>query len=327
MFFEIFTVLVISFITTYLSLYVIIPQLKKIRIVGSDLNKPDRPEIPEMGGLGVISGLCIGFMMIIAYSTFLGLLNVDLVGVLALATTVAIVGFIGIFDDLFRVRMSLKAALPVLAALPLMAIKAGYHTMKIPVIGVVDLGLVYPLVLVPIGITGAANAVNILGGFNGIEAGMGFVAAVSLAVVAQMVNATTSFIVLLILAASLLAFLFYNWYPAQAFIGDVGTLVIGAVIAASVILGDFEVGGIIIIIPYFVDALFKIFNGVPSEGWHGRYNEENGKLYPLTEHPVSLCQFVMKIAGGIKERTLVMTMMGIEAVFGTVAVLFYIWSR
>ena len=40
--------------------------------------------------------------------------------------------------------------------------------------------------------------------------------------------------------------------------------------------------------------------------------------------PVGLGQFIMKLTGGIHERTLVILLMGIEAVFGTMAVLLYV---
>ncbi len=52
-------------------------------------------------------------------------------------------------------------------------------------------------------------------------------------------------------------------------IGDVGTLLIGAVIAAAVILGNFEAAGAIIIIPYLIDFAIKLVNKLPSEDWWG----------------------------------------------------------
>jgi UDP-N-acetylglucosamine--dolichyl-phosphate N-acetylglucosaminephosphotransferase len=39
---------------------------------------------------------------------------------------------------------------------------------------------------------------------------------------------------------------------------------------------------------------------------------------------VGLCQLIMKVSGGITERKLVLTLMGIEAIFGTIAVLVYV---
>lgn len=71
-----------------------------------------------------------------------------------------------------------------------------------------------------------ANAVNMLAGFNGLEAGMGLVAVGSLAVIAYLIGETTAFILSIIMLGALLATLYFNWFPAKVLIGDVGTLTI-----------------------------------------------------------------------------------------------------
>lgn len=204
-----------------------------------------------------------------------------------------------------------------------MAIRAGHHSLKIPFIGQINFGLAYPLALIPIGITGAANAVNMLAGFNGMEAGVGAVAVGSLLMVALLSNASTASLILLVTLGALLATLYYNWYPAKVMIGDVGTLTIGAILASSVVIGNFETAGAIVIIPYFIDFLFKARSGFPSEGWFGKYDPEDDKLYCPKKFPVSFPQFIMKIAGGIKEKNLTLTMIGIEAICGLFAILVY----
>jgi UDP-N-acetylglucosamine--dolichyl-phosphate N-acetylglucosaminephosphotransferase len=109
----------------------------------------------------------------------------------------------------------------------------------------------------------AANAVNMLAGFNGMETGMGLVAMGALAVIAAYLHETTALILLLSGAGALLGVLFFNWYPAKILVGDVGTLSIGALIATAVIVGNFETAGVIVIIPYAVDFLFKAAHGFP----------------------------------------------------------------
>ena len=189
-----------------------------------------------------------------------------------------------------------------------------------PCIGLINFGVFYPLVLIPLGITGAANAVNMLAGFNGLEVGMGIVAMSSLAIIAYLIGETTALIVLMAALGALIAALYYNWYPAKILIGDVGTLSIGAVIACAVIVGNYETAGVIIIIPYIVDFIIKAKNRFPYS--FGEYKD--GKLYCPNSRPVGLGQLIMKLCGGISERNLVLVLMGIEAVFGVVAVLFYV---
>ena len=314
----------ISFITTFLSFPVIIPRLKKAGIVGRNMNSGLQEEIPEMGGMVMVIGFGMGIIVAIAAKTFYNIfLTVRLVSILAVLTTVFIVVFIGIIDDLVSLRQGIKAILPVFAALPLMAINEGEYLMKIPLYDVVNVGIYYSLVLVPLGITGAANAINMLAGFNGLEAGMGVIIIGSLAVIAYIMGETTALVILIAALGTVLATLYYNWYPAKILIGDVGTLSIGAIIASVVIVGNFEMAGIIIIIPYMLDFLIKAKNHFPDKGWWGVYKK--GKLYCPQSGPVGLCQLIMKWSGGISERNLVIVLMGIEAVFGIIAIFVYLY--
>ena len=308
---------------TFFSFPIIIPRLKKAGIVGKNMNSKAQEEVPEMGGLIMTIGFAAGIIMAIALRTFYDLfLTVDLTSILAALATILIVMLIGIFDDLVSVSQGVKAFMPAFAALPLMAIKEGHCLMKIPLDGVINFGIYYSLVLVPLGITGAANAINILAGFNGLEIGMGLVAVGSLAIIAYLLGEVTAFIILIAALGALLATVYYNWYPAKILIGDVGTLSIGAIMASAIIIGNFEMAGIIIIIPYFIDFIIKAKNHFPSEGWWGVYH--SGKLYCPDSGPVGLCQLIMKLFGGISERNLVLVMMGIEAVLGVVAILLYV---
>lgn len=87
--------------------------------------------------------------------------------------------------------------------------------------------------------------------------------------------------------------------------GDVGTLSIGAIIATAVIVGNFETAGAIVIIPYGIDLLFKAANGFPKS-----FGELKGdKLCCPAGGPVGLGQWIMKLTGGIHERTLVLILM------------------
>ncbi len=307
-------------ITTLFMLSWLIPKLKRAGLLGKDLNKAHHPEIPEMGGFSIIFGLSCGILLAIAFFTFFHLFdeNFKLIYLLAAFLTVLMMSFIGIFDDLFAMHQAVKAILPLFAALPLVAVRAGETAMTLPFYGRVDFGILYILILVPIGIAGASNVTNMLAGFNGLEAGMGLIACSSLAVVAWKINSLEALILLVSMCGTLLAFLFFNWYPAKVLIGDIGTLSIGAVIASSAIIGNFESLAMIMIIPYGIDFIIKARNGFPSKNWWGIYRE--GKLYS-PQKSVGLCQTIMKLAGGISEEKLVLTLMLMEGIFGLVIVL------
>ncbi|MFC1968803.1 hypothetical protein ACFLVX_05425 [Chloroflexota bacterium] len=316
-------IIAVSFTVTFLIFPVVIPRLIKAGITGKDMNKPGGwPVVAEMGGLVIMAGFGAGIIAIVASETFSReILNTDLAQILAVFSVILIMTLIGVVDDLIGISKVTKAVLPLLSSLPMVAIKAGQTLMFLPLIGPTDLGVVYSLVLVPVGITGAANACNMLAGFNGLEIGMSMVAMAALAIIAYSIGANTSFLLLLAALGALLAALRYNWHPARVFIGDTGTFSLGAIIASAVILGNFEAAGIIIIFPYAADFFLKLFHGFPSTGWWGIYKD--GKLFCPETGPVGLAQLVMKMFGSISERNLVLVLIGIEAVFGVIAVLVY----
>jgi UDP-N-acetylglucosamine--dolichyl-phosphate N-acetylglucosaminephosphotransferase len=119
-----------------------------------------------------------------------------------------------------------------------------------------------------------------------------------------------------------LGVIYFNWYPTRVFIGDVGTLSIGAIIASAVIVGNFEWAGIVVILPYALDFLLKAAHGFPSQGWWGEPGED-GKLRCPAGGPVGLAQWVLKVTGGLHERTLVLVLIGLEGLCGLAAVLLY----
>jgi UDP-N-acetylglucosamine--dolichyl-phosphate N-acetylglucosaminephosphotransferase len=293
--------------------------LNRAGINGKDLNKPGQPKVADIGGLVTVAGFAAGILLLIALKTFTQQFDIiNLQYLLAALSTVLIAVLIGVVDDIVSLRQWFKAITPVFCALPLMAVKAGDTSIGIPFWGQIDLGIIYTLVLVPIGVTIAANGVNMLAGFNGLEVGMGLVGMAALAVIAARLNENTSLVILLAALGALLATLRYNWYPARVFIGDAGTLSIGAMMATAVIIGNFELAGVIIMIPHAVDFFIKAANRFPSHGWEGIYRE--GKLYCPESRVKGLAQLVMKLTGGVSERNLTLILIGTEAVFGAIAI-------
>ena len=308
-----------AFMVSYFSFPVVIPALKRAGITGKDLHKPGQPEIAEMGGLVTVAGFCAGILLVIALKTFVHLFGiVNLQYLLAALSMVLVAVLIGIVDDFISLRQWIKTITPVFSALPLMAVKVGDTTIGIPFLGQTDVGIIYSLVLVPIGVTVAANGVNMLAGFNGLEVGMGMVSMVALAVIALHLGETTALVILLAALGTLLATLRYNWYPAKVFIGDAGTFSIGAMMASAVIIGNFEVAGVIVMIPYAIDFFIKAKNRFPSQDWEGIYRE--GKLYCPGQGAKGLAQLILKLAGGVSERNLTLILIGAEVICSAAAI-------
>lgn len=259
--------LLASFFLTLFLLPFWIRKSRQIGLIWEDMNKISIEKVAGSGGIIVILGFVIGLMAFIAYRVFYLRTSSHLVEILALLSVIFFLCGIGIMDDLFGWRKGglsrrSRIILIALAAVPLMAINAGRSTVSIPYAGIVDLGLLYPLIVIPIGIVGAATTYNFLAGYNGLEAGQGIIILSAMALVAYFTNNSWLSIVSLIMVASLLAFLLYNYYPARVFPGDSITYSIGGLIAIISILGNFEKIAVFFFIPYIIETALKSRGGL-----------------------------------------------------------------
>jgi phospho-N-acetylmuramoyl-pentapeptide-transferase len=82
----------------------------------------------------------------------------------------------------------------------------------------------------------ATNAVNLTDGLDGLAGGTGIIALLPLMLLVAAAPATPLTAAALVMAAAtiggLVAFLWFNWHPAQIFMGDLGSLALGAAITA-----------------------------------------------------------------------------------------------
>jgi UDP-N-acetylglucosamine--dolichyl-phosphate N-acetylglucosaminephosphotransferase len=117
---------------------------------------------------------------------------------------------------------------------------------------------------------------------------------------------------------ALLAFFRYNVYPSQVFPGNSGTYLIGAVIAAAVILGDMEMIGVISLLPYIAEFFIKA--GTLFQGECFAVLNRDGTLSPPNpNHVESLTHLVMRL-GKNTEREIVARLWLLEALAGALSI-------
>ena len=210
----------ISFFVTLMVLPWLIRYLKKIELFVIDQNKEDKPLIPISGGLAVTAGILAAFMGLIFVKTFFQQLTSDAhIIIFALLVSLLTVSFIGFIDDIlvkktressYGLKQWQKPLLTMIAAIPLVAVKAGTTVITVPFYGSFDVGIFYPLILVPIGFIGATNMVNLLAGFNGSEAGMGLIYTGMLGIYAYVSGSYVAALLAFATFSSLLVFFYYN---------------------------------------------------------------------------------------------------------------------
>ncbi len=299
-----------SLISTLIVTPVFIKRLKAAGITGKDIHKMGKSEVAEMGGLAIIFGFSVGAFIAIPF------MNGDMVSLFAAILTITLTGMIGICDDLFGIRQKFKAWLPIFASIPLIALQAGDHTMIVPFVGLVDFGIIYPLLFIPIGVTVLANASNMLAGYNGLEAGLGFITCGFIGIAGLIAGRPLVYALMFAMAAACLGFLKYNKLPSRIFPGDVGTFIIGAAIASAAIVGNMEFVGIIASMPFIINGVITgigVALGKPIEKFS---KVENGVLVPPSRQYVSTLYFELERLFRLTEKKLVYMIWAMGIVFG-----------
>ncbi|WP_338599545.1 glycosyltransferase 4 family protein [Sulfolobus tengchongensis] len=304
----------ISFLIGYLSTIWVIKQARKSGFVGKDINKPNKPEVPLMGGIGVIAGFVAG-----AFTLLVSDVRSERV-IPAVILSSLLIAFLGLLDDIFNVRQSIRAFLPIFASVPLVVYSVGHSVISIPFLGQVNFGIFYYVIIIPFALTIASNAFNMLEGLNGLGAGMGIIMLATFAYIGLSHGSGPTYqagLISLVALSALMAFLLFNKYPAKVFPGNIGTYFIGALVGAIGIAGYMYTALAVLYVPYVIEFILKArtrFKGVSF----GKV-DSLGRLY-WDEKPNSLTHIVMKI-GHFKEYQVVIILWIIEAIFAIIAVI------
>ena len=286
--------LLLSFLVTFIITPYLIRYLKKIGLVVKDVHKENTPLIPVSGGLAVLGGVMGGLMLYVFIQTFFYESPQNLLFLFSAITTILLISFIGFIDDLViekgkdetsGLKQWQKPLLTLLAAVPLMVVQAGTTTMLIPFLGRIDVGLLYPLLFIPIGIVGASNMVNMLAGFNGSETGMAIIYLSNLGLYAYVHSRFSAAAIAGVTVAALLAFYYYNKVPAKILGGDSLTYLLGATLVTIAVLGNIEKAALIVSIPFIIEFILK-FRGKFKKKSIGTL--ENGKIKSLYDKIYSI---------------------------------------
>ena len=329
-------VMAASFLVPKYVLPLWIERMKKRGMVGKDINKTGKPEVAELGGIPVWLGFSFAIMLAIFCATYLHWIELNLTHLLAGLATILLVGFLGVIDDLIGwkdgIRQWQHALIPLFAALPLMAIKIGNPAIKIPFLGLlpnefmvpffglVSFGVVYSLFIVPIGVTGASNATNMLAGLNGLEAGLGAIMAATLLIITFSHGQVEAAIIAAAMLGALLAFLIFNWFPSKIFGGDSLTLMIGAGIATIVIIGNMEKLGVILMAIFFVELVLKLRYRMQVESFG--VPQKNGVLKAPSKKSGSLTHIIMKL-GNFTEKQVVLRILALQVIASVITLLVF----
>lgn len=247
----------VSFLITMLLIPPLLERLRKSGITGVDVNKLDKPEIPQMGGLACVIGFSVALLVVSLIQEVLGK-DLDLLPIYTVCFVFAIGALIGAYDDLRGISRRRKAIYFMLASIPLLISRTGNPIIFTPfyTFDFTSIPWFYWFIVVPIGVTGASNAFNMQGGYNGEESGRAVIISFFLLIISYITDPNGAAVMIFgALLGTTLALYAFNNYPAKVFIGNVGSYGIGVTIAAGVIVGDIQFFGVL----FFLLAFYELF--------------------------------------------------------------------
>ena len=315
----VFSALISFLVVLYLTPWSI-RYLKRINITVKDQNKKGTPLVPISGGINVMAGLFMGLMVYVFFQTFYFHYSHPTVYLFAGLTTIIMITIVGFIDDLLikskeessGLKQWQKPVLTIAATIPLIVVNAGTTTMWIPLIGRMDLGLIYPLILIPIGVVGAANMVNMLAGINGMETGMGIVYTGMLGLYSYVNGTEVATLMALLIFSGLLAFYIFNKYPAKILPGDSLTYLLGGSIATIAILGNIEKAALVASVPFFIELILKSRSKFKAKSY-GYYDK--GKIRSLHGKNIYSLPHILTRTGKYTEKQITTFFIILELIF------------
>ena len=260
---------------------------EKLRIVGIDQFKLEKPEIPSCVGLsyGLTSAIAI---LLLNYANYI---NSKITLAYVLMTIITII--IGLIDDLLDPPGLFKPLAMISAGVPIILLKCYKPYLKTVLYGGFNIPIIYPL-LILISFPIASNTVNMLDVINGSALIGVLLTLISGLISSIILKSKIGFLISLVLISSTIGLLIYNVYPARIFLGNVGTLLLGSSIAFLAITAGIELPLVVAMFPFIHNSFYflakvkgfvehkKLNVNITYLDSKGRINDASDPNAPLT---------------------------------------------
>ncbi len=222
---------VVAFLISYFS----VPILRKVAYLSDFYDKPDNDRklhdryVPTLGGVAIFLAFFVGFSVS-------GLAD-QIQGFPYFAAALVLLFFTGLKDDIADLSAKTKLIIELIVASFLIFGCNMYISNLNGMFGVYEIPYWTSVLLTTFTIIVVVNSYNLIDGIDGLAAGIGGIASIFFGIgffaAEQYEFATLS----LMLFMSLIAYLKYNFNPAEIFMGDTGSLVVGFLL--SVLTNNF----------------------------------------------------------------------------------------
>lgn len=237
--------------------------------------------IPRIGGVAIFLSFIIILAVFLAFHKDIGFGSERILGIdcklLSIFIGGSVVAVAMLFDDIYNLPAWQKLALQIIAVLIVISSGIGIDSLTNPFGGSINLNSVYIPIFTHEGITyhfslwsdlltmiwivGMMNTINFIDGVDGLAGGVSFISLITiflLSISAAVMQPTTALIAI-ILAGSVLGFLFWNFPPAKIFMGDSGSMFIGFIVGVLSLISGGKLATVFLVLGFpIVDGLFVV---------------------------------------------------------------------
>ncbi len=133
-------------------------------------------------------------------------------------------------------------------------IRLGWDYFWMPLIGNVNVGIFYPLIIFFM-FMAVLNFVAFTDGLDGLAGGLGLISFVGYWVIAIHLEYFSIAALCATFIGAMMPFLYFNIYPARIFMGDVGSHVLGATLAILAVVMHREIAMLFLLAVFLVDGI------------------------------------------------------------------------
>lgn len=220
--------LISAFLTSFAITLYGIPSIIRIAEIKHLFDEPDerkthKTRVPTLGGLAIFAG--------VIFSLTFWSSQKDIIELQYIISAIIILFFLGMKDDLFNLVAYKKLIGQLAASIILVHWGAIKITSFFGLFGIQDLDAISASIFSIFTIVVITNSINLIDGIDCLAGGIGLFASLVFGTWFYLADQTQYVILSFCLAGSLVAFLFYNRTPAQIFMGDTGSLIVGLVLS------------------------------------------------------------------------------------------------
>ena len=286
--------IVVGFAAAFLMGKWLIPRLRALK-AGQEIREVGPKWHNSKAGTPTMGGLCFIFASAFSAVTgWYGYRTGDYTHLLVLALAVMF-GAIGFYDDYIKVKKHRNLGLTGLQKLLLQIAAAAIFLLALHFTGELKNDLYIPFDRQPVAkvptvlylavavfvIVGCVNAVNLTDGIDGLASGVTLPVMVFFTVTALGKEKFGLAAFPATLAGGLIGFLFYNFYPAQVFMGDTGSLFLGGAVVGLAFALDMPLVLLLVGLIYIIETLSDILQVGYFKLTHGK---RIFKMAPIHHH-------------------------------------------